>query len=177
MPLGVADYTVFNTLAVSAPEIRGLWNFTLVPGVMGEDGVINRSTTGGGPCTMMFPSASDKDAAWTFMKWWVSTDTQVRFGREMEAVMGAAARYATANKEAFEQLAWSVSQRNVLQQQWEWVVGTPEVPGGYYTSRHILNAFRRVRNNNEDARETLIDYTRIINEELDKKRREFGLVD
>ena len=34
------------------------------------------------------------------MKWWVSTDSQVRFGREMESVLGASARYQTANTEA-----------------------------------------------------------------------------
>lgn len=175
MPMGVADYQIFNTLSVSAPEIRGLWNFTVMPGYVDENGVINRQTTGGGLCSMMYPAANNKEDAWTFLKWWISADTQVRFGREMECLMGAAARYATANTEAFERLAWSSAQRKVLLEQWQWVTGTPEVPGGYYTSRHVLNAFRKVVNKNEEPRETLLDYTRTINDELHKKRKEFGL--
>ena len=83
--------------------------------------------------------------------------------------------WVTANLKAFDQLAWSSEQRKVLKEQWSWVVGTPEVPGGYYTSRHIVNAVRKVINANEDPRETLLDYTRDINEEIHKKRGEFGL--
>ncbi len=89
--------------------------------------------------------------------------------------MGASARYATANRTAFEQLSWSAANAAVLRQQWDSVVGTPEVPGGYYTSRHIINAVRKVINNSEDTRETLLDYTRTINNEITKKRKEFGL--
>ena len=34
MPIGIANFTTYNTLVVSAPEIAGLWDFTLVPGTM-----------------------------------------------------------------------------------------------------------------------------------------------
>ncbi|MDR0876802.1 MAG: hypothetical protein LBN21_02025, partial [Treponema sp.] len=59
--------------------------------------------------------------------------------------------------------------------QQEWTVGIPEVPGGYYISRHIVNAGRRVINESEDSRETLLDYSRTINEELARKRKEFNI--
>jgi ABC-type glycerol-3-phosphate transport system substrate-binding protein len=177
MPVGVSDYSLFNQLSVSAPEIRGLWNFTLLPGFEDENGNIDHSSTGGGTCSMLLPDAENKDDAWTFLKWWIGADTQARYGRELEAIIGAAARYNTANVKAFEQLAWASDQRDVILEQWQWVVGTPEVPGGYYTSRHTLNALRRVMNNNEEPRETLLDYTRTINDELEKKRKEFGLTE
>lgn len=32
MPIGIASYSTYNTLMVSAPEIKGLWDFTLIPG-------------------------------------------------------------------------------------------------------------------------------------------------
>lgn len=177
MPLGLADYNTFNTLSVFAPEIRGLWSFAVLPGTKEEDGTVNRSVNFWGNCSMMLSNAKNKENAWEFLKWWASSDTQVRFGRELESVMGASARYATANKVAFDQLAWSRSNSETLKEQWEWVVGTPEVPGGYYTHRHIINAVRKVINKNEDARETLLDYARTINDELEKKRLEFGLED
>ena len=43
------------------------------------------------------------------------------------------------------------------------------------TGRHLDNAFRKVYNEQEDARETLLDYVRKIDEELEIKRDEFGL--
>ena len=176
IPLGMADYNTYNTLAVFAPEIRGLWKFGLVPGTKQEDSdVIDHSTGCWGQCSMMLSSVRDPEKAWTFLKWWASPEVQVRFGRELEAVMGDAARYATANKDAFQQLGWSSEDRAVLNAQWKWVKCNPEVPGGYYTSRHITNAVRAVVNRNDDARETLLDYTRDINDEIAKKRKEFGL--
>lgn len=50
-----------------------------------------------------------------------------------------------------------------------------QVAGGYYTERHITNAIRKVMNNNEDPRETILDYVITINKELSNKREEFGL--
>jgi ABC-type glycerol-3-phosphate transport system substrate-binding protein len=175
MPLGFADYTSFNTLEVFAPEIRGLWNFALMPGIRQRDGTIDRTVPTGALASMIFPNADNPDLAWEFLKWWVGADTQVRFGQELESVMGAAARYPTANYEAFTRLSWGAHEMAVLQEQRSWTMGTPEVPGGYYVSRHITNAVRRILNEGEDTRETLLDYSRTINDELIKKRKEFGL--
>ncbi|QHW35010.1 extracellular solute-binding protein [Paenibacillus rhizovicinus] len=177
MPIGIADYTLYNNLTVSAPEIRGLWDFAPIPGTKAASGEIRRDEGSSGTSVMMPGNAAHKDNAWSFMKWWTSTDTQVRFGREMEGLMGAAARYPTANTEALAELPWPVKDYRSLQEQWEWVQGIPEVPGGYYTGRQIDNAFRKVVNENANARETLYDYTRSINDEISLKRSEFKLPD
>ncbi|MBQ4074080.1 MAG: extracellular solute-binding protein [Clostridia bacterium] len=177
MPLGVGQYSLYNTLTVSAPEIRGLWDFTLYPGTLKADGTIDRSVHSSGVCTMMIATDNEtvKQNAWEFMKWWVSEESQVRFGREMESVLGSSARYATANTEALQQLAWSSDQLKVLNEQQAWSRGFPEIAGGYSTTRHMTNAIRKVINDKDDPRETLLTYTRTINEEIEIKRREFGL--
>ena len=177
MPLGVASYATYNTLMVSAPEIRGLWDFTLIPGTMREDGTIDRTAQTDGLCCMIVATEDEhlKQNAWEFVKWWVSSDAQVRFGREMESVLGASARYQTANRDALPQLAWSSAQLKILEEQMSHTRGFPEIAGGYSTTRHITNAIRRVINTKEDPRETLLNYARTINEEIRIKRREFNL--
>ncbi len=178
MPIGVADYSNFNTFVVFAPEIKGLWNFALIPGYKGEDGKINNGVQSWGVCSMMLRGAEErnkKDKSWEFMKWWASADTQATFASELEAVMGASARYATANKVTFDTLSWSSKEASALKEQWKSAFGLPEVAGGYYTSRHITNAIRKVMNQNEDPRETLLDYVTTINDEITNKRQEFGL--
>ncbi len=177
MPLGVASYATYNTLMVSAPEIRGLWEFTLFPGTKKDDGTIDRTAQTDGLCCLMVATDDEttKKNAWEFMKWWVSTDAQVRFGREMESVLGASARYQTANRDALRQLAWSGKQLKVLEEQMANTKGFPEIAGGYSTTRHITNAIRRVINTKEDPRETLLNYARTINEEIRIKRQEFNL--
>lgn len=177
MPIGVGQYSLYNTLTVSAPEIRGLWDFALYPGTLQDDGTIDRSVHANGLCCMMVATDNEqiKQNAWEFMKWWVSADAQVRFGREMESVLGSSARYATANTEALTQLAWSADQLAVLTEQHKWSRGFPEIAGGYSTTRHMTNAIRKVINDKDDPRETLLTYTRTINEEIRIKRKEFGL--
>jgi len=175
MPLAFADYTNFNTFEVFAPELRGLWGFTRMPGLKKNDGTIDRSVSTGTLASMIFSNAKRPDLAWEFMKWWISADTQLRFGRELESIMGAAARYPTANYEAFKRLSWGSEQMAVLDEQRSWTVGNPEVPGGYFVNRHVTNAVRKILNEGQDTRETMLDYTLTINEELIKKRKEFGL--
>ena len=181
MPLGISDFTTFNFLAVSAPEIRGLWDFTLIPGTRTEDGEegkrLDRSVHSQGASCMMIAAEDDsvRQKSWEFMKWWVSKESQVRFGREIEAVLGSSARYPTANIEAMSELSWSASQLDVLEEAMREAVGFREIAGGYYTARNITNAVRKVINKRVDPRETLLDYARLIDKEIMMKRQEFGL--
>ena len=181
MPIGIAPYSTYNTLMVSAPEIRGLWDFTLIPGTYRTDEsgktYLDRSDFITGSATMMIATEDEelKQNSWEFMKWWATADTQVRFGREIEALLGSSARYATANRDAFSNLSWSTDDIAVLNEQWDSTVGIREVPGGYFTGRHISNAIRKVINSKTDSRETIIDYSILIDEEIKKKRIEFGM--
>lgn len=175
MPIAIEDYQNYNLLQVFAPEINGLWGFVPVPGFLQEDGTIKRDVASTGESTVLLNAAEDKDAAWEFMKWWTSADIQTEFGREMEGLMGAAARWPTANVEAFERLPWPMEDFRNLQEGFSWVKGIPEVPGGYFTGRHIENAFWKVRHENYNPREALEEYVELINSEITLKRIEFGI--
>ena len=180
MPIGVAGYGMYNTLSVSAPEIRGLWDFTYFPGTVrtGEEGeYVDNTAHCSGVCCMIIKTDDEKlrQNAWTFIQWWTDADTQVDFGREMEAILGSSARYTTANKLALARLGWSDRQLEILLGQLAHTRGFPEIAGGYSTTRHMTNAIRRVINSKEDARETLLTYAKTINEEIKIKRQEFGL--
>lgn len=174
MPMAIADYTSQNLLSVMAPEIKGLWGMAGVPGTVQEDGTVDHSVPFTGLASVMFENSDKKEAAWKFLDWWTSTETQTRYGLEMENTLGASARYPTANVEALSQLPWSADEYEVIREQMDWVVGTPEVPGGYFTPRHIDNAFRATVYSDKDPRDALLDYVEFINEELDTKQREFG---
>jgi ABC-type glycerol-3-phosphate transport system substrate-binding protein len=175
MPIGIAYYSMYNTLSVFAPEISGNWGFTAVPGVLQEDNTINHVVPTTGTAILLMNQSNHKELAWEFMKWWTHEDTQVRFGREMEGILGAAARYPTANINALEKLPWPTQDLLVLKQQWAQTRGIPEVPGGYFTGRHLDNALRKVINTGANPRDTLYEYVAIINSEIESKRREFDL--
>ena len=174
-PIGISDYTLYNTFAVFAPEIAGKWAFNVIPGTYDSEGNLDISGVAGGSCLILMRGAEDVQGCWEFMKWFVSADVQAQYAREMESILGSAGRHSTANIEAFKTIGWTRSELEVLMEQWNNTVGVPQVPGGYYTGRNLENAFRQVVNNDTNPRETLLEYVETINEELTRKRKEFGL--
>lgn len=175
MPLLVAPYTLYNTLTVFAPELRGEWGFAPVPGTMRDDGTIDRTVPASGSASVILSSSREQDAAWEFLKWWSDAETQTRYALDLEALMGKAARYPAANPDTLRALPWPVEDLRKLEEQLQWVRGVPEVPGGYMVGRHLDNAFRRVVEKQAPIRETLLDYNRVMNEEIESKRYELGL--
>ena len=174
-PLIITQYTFYNTLSVAAPEIKGLWGIAPIPGTVQEDGSIDRSAGSTGTNVIMFGNAEDKEASWEFMKWWTSAEIQTLYGREIEILQGASARWPTANLEAMKNLPWSTEISNSINEQWQFVKGVPEVAGGYYVGRNVDNAIKQVINQGQNPRETILDYVDLINEEITYKRRELGL--
>ncbi|QVK18510.1 extracellular solute-binding protein [Mycoplasmatota bacterium] len=179
MPIGIAPYNMYNTLSVFAPEIRGDWDFAPVPATVTYDENGNpeyhRDAAGSGLGMVLLNQSKNKDEAWEFMKWLTDKDTQVRYGRELEGVLGAGARYPTANMAALQELPWPTKDFKKLHEQWNNVRGIPQVPGSYMTARNLANAFFETYNNGTNPREALIDYTVYINDEITRKRKEFGL--
>jgi ABC-type glycerol-3-phosphate transport system substrate-binding protein len=174
MPLVIAPYTLYNTLTVFAPELRGEWSFAPVPGVVRDDGSIDRTVPASGTASVILSSASDPEAAWDFLKWWAEAETQTRYALDLEALMGEAARYPAANPATLRNLPWPLEDYRKLEEQLSWVKGVPEVPGGYMVGRHLDNAFRRIVEKQAAIRETLLDYNRVMNEEIRSKRAELG---
>lgn len=175
MPIGIADYSVYSYLSIFAPEIRGLWSFCTVPGTVQSDGSVNNQVPSSGTAAVMLSTTSNPDDCWEFLKWWGSSETQLQYAKELESLLGIAGRYTPANVETMQGMSWSTEELNSITAQWEQARGIPEVPGGYFTSRHLDNAFRRVVNQNEEPRETLLDYVLYIDNELESKRIEFNL--
>ena len=175
MPIGIAGYTMYNQIYVTAPEIRNLWTMTAIPGTRMADGSINRSQGGSGTACVMTSTSKNKNDAWEFMRWWIGEDAQTRYSIDIESALGMSARYATANKNAFTNIQWSRNEYHKLTEQWKWVKEVPEIPGSYYTVRGLDNAFRSVVLNGKNPKETLVKYSRSIDAEIKRKRAEFAL--
>lgn len=182
MPLAVTSYEEYNSLIVFAPEINGLWEFTPLPGTLYEDPETGethvKNTTVGAVTTMLLMrSVNEKNAlgAWTYMQWWMSADVQSSFGNEMIALLGPSAKQATANMEALEGMSWSKDELDNLTAQFKAVECTPEYPGSYIVGRYTNFAFLNVYNDDDNPVEAMQSYITDINNELTRKRTEFGL--
>lgn len=175
IPVGITNYTTFNQLEIFAPEIKGLWSFHPVPGVVQEDGSIDRSFAVDTTQSVIMAKNRDLDSCWKFLKWWTSTDTQLQFANSLEALMGTSARYAAADPEVLKQLPWSNAELNSLLSQFEQTVGIEAVPGNYMTTRMVQYSFNDVVSDHANPRETLYLNIKDINQELTRKREELHL--
>ncbi len=193
MPIAVADYLTYNQFTIYATELRGLWEFTLLPGtvvrdennqiVYNEDGtpVINSNAPCSVAATVLMRDKSGRSEelrknCWEFMKWWTGAEAQSTYAKQYEAIVGMAAKFNTANTEALRNMSWTNSERKNLEAQFAHLKGTPEFPGGYIITRYVDFAFLNCYNNNADATDSLLDQIQYINNELSRKRKEFGLI-
>jgi hypothetical protein len=183
MPIGFADYTgTYNQLKVFATEIEGLWSFYPLPGVSDEEGNINNDSVSGVSAVVLISyDQTDEKAqakasrAWEFMKWYVGAECQIDYSNEMVAILGPSAKHATANKVALESLPWTRQEYSRIADQFNNLAAIPNYPGAYIIGRYTKFAFLDAYNDNLNPVESLLGYIDYINEEITRKRDEFGL--
>ena len=194
MPIGISGYTTCNQLAVFASELSGLWTFVPLPGqvvkdadgnpVLNSDGTtkINRSAIAAVTGSVMIDNGNSTDqqkkdlCAWEFMRWYTGSEFQADYSNEIVSIMGIAARPATANKLALEDLPWTSEEKNNISKQFESLVAVPNHPGSYYLARYVSFAFLAAFNEGKDASDALNEYVATINKELTRRRQEFGML-
>ena len=177
MPVLIQNYTFFNQLTVAAPEIKGCWSFQPIPGTVQADGSINHASCSVGSAALIFSKLDEEKQkdAWDFIKWFTSDETMTSYGNDIEAILGTMGRFDTANLTALEQLSWTTNEVALLKEQMLSQVEIPVIPASYGVTRGLINAFREVVNNAENARDTLFWYNKDINDEITRKREDLGL--
>ena len=174
LPIGIADLSTYNLLLNAAPELDGLWDIALFPGITDENGVVQRWTTGGAETMGILSQTTRADDAWTFLKWWSSTEIQSQFGSQLQSTYGSEYIWPTANTEAFASLPLKSSHKTVIMEQMEWMTEAPWVLGTYMLERELSNAFISVVADGTDARRALDTAVKRINRETYRKLEEFG---
>ena len=177
-PLVISNYVFCNQLQVAAPEISGLWGMTSVPGTPQADGSISHAANSAGTASIVFESAKNKEAAWEYLKWFSSKETQIAYATGIEGLMGQLGRFDAANTEAFTELSWSAAERDALLTQRAELTEIPVLPSSYAVTRDLMNAFRETVNNpGTNPRDTLLWYQRDMDEEIARKRENLGLTE
>ncbi len=176
MPIGIDNISSYMTFKNAAPEIAGRWAIAPSPGKVQEDGEINRSYAGMlSEACFILNSSDKKSASWEFVKWWTSTESQTQFQREVESRMGTSARWLSANTAAFDKLAWSSQERATLAVSRQWGSDAPQVIGGYFSGRHITNAYTRCVVDGDKPRDSLEQCVEDINTELIRRQKDFHI--
>lgn len=174
IPVGVAGFEVYLQLTTAAPEIAGQWDVALAPGVMQEDGTINRTNTSDAKGVVIFEKSEKQAEAWDFIKWWLSSDIQSRFANDIEATYGPTFLWNTANIEAFKTLPIDDHHKEVILEQWTYTRNIAQTPATYIIERCISNVWNAAVFEQAPIRAQISDAVLEINKEMKRKMEEFG---
>lgn len=177
MPIGVTDFSGYIQMLYAAPEIADKWEIALTPGVLQDDGSINRQQISVSSSDLIMNSTTKADASWEFLKWWMSEDTQVQFAYTLQTKYGSEYIWNTANREAFKQMSFPSDHSKIIQQQWESSANYRIMPATYMLERELSNAWYRVVNENQSQRAALNEAVFTINQEMAIRMQQFGYLD
>ncbi|MBQ8804466.1 MAG: extracellular solute-binding protein [Tyzzerella sp.] len=176
-PLGIGGVSSYVQLTEAAPELAGLWDIAPVPGTLQEDGTVLRSGNAAMTTCMIFKNTNMSEEAWTFMKWWLSAETQTAFAETMELSYGTEYRWNTANMKAFEETSYPDEHKDVIRVAWENQKENLQHPASYIVEREISNAFTNATVNGDTVIEALDASKLVADREIMRKLKEFGYVD
>ena len=175
LPIGIGDFGMYVQLLHAAPEIAGLWDIALIPGV--EDPVtnaVNRSFVGASTVNVIFEASSKKDEAWDFLTWWSEAETQIHYAESLITTYGQEFLWNTANLDAFLGMSWDPFHQQVIYEQWSHIYDPVKVPGSYMVERELSNIWNKVVYDGVNLRTAIEDGTVIANREITRKMIEFG---
>ncbi len=176
-PIGVSDYASYNLLTNAAPELEGSWKIALYPGIVDENGNVDRSTSGAAESNIIFASSDKQEKAWQFIDWWMSDDVQTEFSFTLQATLGNEYMWNSANLNAIMNAPWSEEDKKIIMEQISWTNEMPRVPGSYMIEREMGNVLINVVTANENLRTAIDNAEKRINSELARKLEEFGYTD
>lgn len=177
IPLGVSSFGTYIQLQMAAPELAGKWGIAMAPGTRQEDGTIRRYQPAAGSTCMIFGNTTRSEQAWDFMKWWLSTDTQVKYAYNMQGTYGTEYRWNTGNLKAFAQMSYSNEDKEVIMNQWKHQKEITYHPANYMIERQTSDIWNGVVVDHESLVEEVDRATLVTNREITRKLKEFGFCD
>ncbi len=174
LPIGVSNFETYIKLMTAAPEITGLWGIEQYPATVLADGTQNHYATGSAQASIMFARTTKPEESWKFMKWWMSTSTQIDFEQQVVMNYGPEYLWNSANLEAFKVLSIPQEHKDVILQQWQWLQEPVKLPGSYMEEREISNAWNSIVFEGVNPRVAIDNSVNIINREITRKMEEFG---
>jgi len=174
LPVGISNVETYIKLRTAAPEIEGLWGIALYPATVLPDGRQYRYATGSAQTCVILADTKKPQEAWQFLKWWMSTETQVEYARRLFMTYGPEYLWYTANVEAFRYLPIPEEHKEVILKQWEWLQEPVKLPGAYMEERELSNAWNRIVFDGVNPRVAIDEAILRINREMARKMEELG---
>lgn len=175
-PIGIGNFSNYVQMLYAAPEIADDWAIAPVPGFEAADGTVYNQMTTIGSSAIIMEDSSKKEAAWDFIKWWLSDETQSEFAQTLQSKFGSAYIWNSANVNAFAELAIPEDDRAVILEQWKHTENIRHTPASYMLERSLSDAWYNVVNKHIPVRRALNEAAVNTQQELTIKLQEFDYI-
>lgn len=178
IPIGIADLSTYILLKSNGAELDGLWDLALIPGIRQEDGSVSRlHPTMASPCYIL-SGTEQPQAAWDFIKWWMSSDVQKDYAFRLQTTYGETYLWMSANIQTIqESTIFNAKEKQIiLAQLMETAEITPH-PANTFVERALSNAWTSVVVDGEDVRTALDTAQLEAMRGITQKMQEFGYID
>lgn len=176
MPIGIGNLATYLQLSFAADELAGKWALAPLPGVKNENGDVVRYAPGSATSCVIFENSDKIEDAWEFLKWYMDTETQINYSNLMFTKYGDGYIWNTANIYAFEEALLPDEDKEIILDQWEWLVETPKIPGHYMIERQLSNVWNKVVFDGMNVREAVDDAAIKINHEIYRKMEDYKYI-
>ena len=177
-PIGMSDFNTYILLKNAAPELAGQWGIAPAIGIETEDGRVLRYQPAVNTASIMMSTTQKPEEGWDFIKWWMSTDVQIRYADTLRLRYGPEFLWNTANIEALMETAiFDDQERDVIYEQYAHIREIPRNPAYFAVERELSNAWNRVVFSGVSPRIALDQAIIFANREITRKLKEFGYMD
>lgn len=176
-PIGVTDFGTYVQMLYAAPEIADKWAIAPAPGTVNEQGEICRQQVSADRGCMILGSTTKADKSWEFLKWWMSTETQVEFSNTLQTKYGMEYVWNSANADAFQQLSFPVADREVILEQWNNAENYRTMPATYMVERALSDAWYQIVEDHISPRVALNEAVFTMDQEMQIRMKQFGYID
>lgn len=177
VPIGISNFATYLQLQVGAPELTGRWDISLIPGTVMEDGSVSRYYSADMTSAMIFSNSKMQDEAYEFLKWWLSSETQIKYATDLQMKYGPDYIWNTANHVAMKQMSYPPNHKEIILEQWKWQKEALRHPASYILEREVSNAWIDIVTKGESFQPRIDEATLASNREMKRKLTEFGYYD
>jgi len=177
LPIGIADFATYLQIKNAAPELAGQWALAPYPGTVNEEGEVVRWDIVNGTSGMVFSNTDKPNESWTFLKWWMETETQTSFAYNLQSTYGPEYVWLSANLEAVANSPIEYDDKSVILEQVRWLNDVPRTPGQYMLERGMSDIWNTTVFDGTPVRVAIDRQKQTIDREIRRKMIEFGFLD
>ncbi len=178
MPIGMSGSDTYILLREAAPELAEQWAIAPCVGVRDKNGVVQRYQMASSTSCFIMGNTKMPNEAWELLKWWMSTETQARFGQTVRLVYGPEFLWNTANLEAFRLgSGYDEEALAVITEQFSFIKEIPRNPAYFSVERELSNAWNKVVLQGQPYRTAIDAAITQSNRVIARKLKEFGYMD